>query len=175
MRTIWEAQEFRSITARNEETVGVAVDLLLYAHTSLSAGSCAAVPRTVLKKLMFFEALQKFANVTLHNVGSNTEFAADFLDDLGFRPIAFQHSKDLGSHDVEGEHLAVMDVEDDGAIALVSASNSFRNLQQGVSPSESLNSGCEYGLESATKRSCQPQRCVSVREPGTGIRNLLSM
>ena len=153
MRTIREAQEFRSITARNDEAVGVAVDLLLYAHTSLSAGSCAVVSRMGLKKLVFFEALQKFANVTLHNVGTNTEFAADFLDDLGFRPIAFQHSKDLGSHDVEGEHLAMIDVEDDGAIALVGASNSFSNLQQGVSSSESLHSGCEYGLESATNKS----------------------
>jgi hypothetical protein len=145
MRTIWETQEFRSITARNDEAVGVAVDMLLCAHTSLSAGSCAAVSRVRLKKLVFFETLQKFANVTLHNVGTNTEFAADFLDDLGFRPIAFQHSKDLGSHDVEGEHLAVMDVEDDGAIALVSASNSFSNLQQGVSPSESLHSVVNMG------------------------------
>jgi hypothetical protein len=106
-----------------------------------------------LKKLVFFEALQKFANVTLHNVGTNSEFAADFLDDLGFRPTAFQHSKDLGAHDVKGEHLAVMYVEDDGAIALVSASNSFGNLQQGVSPSESRHRGCEYALESATNKS----------------------
>lgn len=153
MRTIRKAQEFRSITARNDETVGVAVDLQLCAHTSLSAGSCAAVLRMGLKKLVFFEALQEVANVTLHNVGTNAEFAADFLDDLGFRPTAFQHSNDLGSHNVEGEHLTVMDVEDDGAIALVSASNSIGNLQQGVSPSESLHSGCEYGLESATKKS----------------------
>jgi len=98
-----------------------------------------------LKKLVFFEALEKFANVTLHNVGTNAEFAADFLDDLGFRPAAFQHSKDFGAHNVQGEHLAMMDVEDDSAISLVSASNSFSNLQQGVSPSESLHGDRQYG------------------------------
>jgi hypothetical protein len=133
------------MAARNNEPVGVAVDLLLCAHASLSAGSCAAISRMGLKKLVFFEALEKFTNVTFHNVGTDAEFVADFLDDPVFRPAAFQHSKDLGSHDVESEHLAMMDVEDDSAIALVSASNSFGNLQQGVSPSEPLHSGCEYG------------------------------
>lgn len=119
------------MAARNDETVGVAVDLLLCAHASLFAWSCAAISRMGLKKLVFFEAPQKFTNVTPHNVRTNAEFAANFPDDLGFRPTAFQHSKDLGSHDVEGEHLAMMDVEDDGAVALVGASNSFGNLQQG--------------------------------------------
>jgi hypothetical protein len=125
--------------------IGLAVDLLLCAHASLSTGSCAAIPWMGLKKFVFFEALDEFANVTLHNVGTNAELAADFLDDLCFRPAAFQHSKDFGAHDVQNEHLALLDVEDDSAIALVSAANSFGNLQQGVSPSQSLDSGCESG------------------------------
>jgi len=85
-----------------------------------------------LEKPVLFEALQEFTNVAFHNVTANTEFAADFLDPLGFRATVLQPFKDFGAHEIEGEHLAVMDVENDRPVAVVSAPHSFGYLQQGV-------------------------------------------
>jgi hypothetical protein len=83
---------------------------------------------------VLFEALQKFTNVAFDNFAANTEFAANFLDHLGFRATSLQHFEDFGAHKIEGEHLAVMDVENDCAVAVVSAPHSFCYLQQGVPP-----------------------------------------
>ena|SRR5208282_6379378 len=113
MRTVRKAQEFRRITAGNDETIGVSFDLLLCAHTSLPTSSFPAASRTRLDKLVFFEALEKLANVALHYVGANAELLADVLDDLSLRATALQHFEDLGPHNVEREHVAVIDVEND--------------------------------------------------------------
>jgi hypothetical protein len=81
---------------------------------------------------VLFEALQEFTNVTFDNVVANAKFPADFLDHLGFGATALQHFKDLGAHKIEGEHLPVMDVENDSPVAVVSAPHSFSYLQQEV-------------------------------------------
>lgn len=83
---------------------------------------------------MLFEALQEFTNVAFDNVVANTEFAADYLDHLGFGAFALQHFKDFGAHKIKGEHLPVMDVENDCTVAVVSAPDSFGYLQQGILP-----------------------------------------
>ena len=132
VRTIGQTQEFGPVTASNEEKVAFPLVLLLYVQISLPCGLFAAVLCAKLEKPVLFEALQEFTNVSFDNVVANTEFAADFLDHLGFRVTAFQHFKDLGAHKIEGEHLAVTDVENDRPVAVVSAPHSFGYLQQGV-------------------------------------------
>src|SRR5258708_25143664 len=132
VRTIRQTQELGRITASNDEKVSVPIVLLLCVQISLPRGLCATVLRATLDKLVLFEALQEFTNVAFDNVAANTEFAADFLDHLGFRAAALQHFEDFGAHKVEGEHVAVMDVENDCPVAVVSASHAFCYLQQGV-------------------------------------------
>ena len=132
VRTVWQTQEFGPVTASNDEKVSVRVVLLLRVQISLPCGLRAAVLCAKLEKPMLFEALQEFTNVAFDNVVANTEFAADFLDHLGFRASALEHFKDFGAHKVEGEHLPVMDVENDCTGAVVSAPHSFGYLQQEV-------------------------------------------
>ena len=130
VRTIRQTQEFGPLTASNDEKVSVPVVLLLGVQINLRAVLYAAVAK--LEKPVLFEALQEFTNVAFDNVAPNAEFAADFLDHLGFRATALQHFKDFGSHKIEGEHLPVMDVENDCTIGVVSAAHSFGYLQQWV-------------------------------------------
>ena len=87
---------------------------------------------------MLFEALQEFAKVAFDNFAANTEFAADFLNHLGFGATSIQHFEDFGAHKIEREHLAVMDVENDCPVAAVSAPHSFGYLQQEVPLSRGL-------------------------------------
>ncbi len=102
--------------------------------SSSRAALCAAVWCARLDKPVLFEALQEFTNVAFDNFGTNAEFAADFLDHLGFRATTPQHFEDFGAHEIESEHLAVMDVENDCPVAVVSAPHSFGYLQHGFSP-----------------------------------------
>jgi hypothetical protein len=118
--------------ASNNKKVDIPVVLLLFVQISHPCGLCAAILRARLEKPVLFEALQEFTNVPFDNVAANTEFAADVLDHLGFRATAFQHFEDFGAHKIEREHLAVMDVENDCPVAVVSASHSFGYFQQGV-------------------------------------------
>jgi hypothetical protein len=99
------------------------------------AGLCAVVWRARLDKPVLFEALQEFTNVTFDNFGANAEFPAYFLDHPRFRATTLQHFEDFGAHKIEGEHLAVMDVENDCPVAVVSAPHSVDYLQHGFSPS----------------------------------------
>jgi hypothetical protein len=92
------------------------------------AALCAAVLYANLDKPVLFEAFQKLTNVALDNVGTNAEFAGDFLDHLSFRATALQHFEDLGAHEIEREHLAVVDVENYCPIAAMSAPHSFGYL-----------------------------------------------
>ena len=132
VRTIRQTQEFGPITASNDKKVSVPVVLLLGVQVSLPCGLCAAVLCAKLEKPVLFEALQEFTNVAFDNLVPNTKFAADFLDHLCFGATALQHFKDFGAHKIEGEHLPVMDVENDSPVAVVSAAHSFGYLQQGV-------------------------------------------
>jgi hypothetical protein len=88
----------------------------------------AAVLYANLDKPVLFEAFQKLTNVALDNVGTNAEFPGDFLDHLSFWATALQHFEDFGAHKIEREHLAVMDVENDCPVAVVSAPHSFGYL-----------------------------------------------
>jgi len=83
---------------------------------------------------VLFEALQEFTNVAFNNLGANAEFAAYFLDHSRFRATTLQHFEDFGAQEIEGEHLAVMDVENDCPVAVVSAPHSVGYLQHGFSP-----------------------------------------
>jgi hypothetical protein len=140
IRTIRQTQELGPFTASNDEKVRVPVVLLLGVQISLRAVLCAAVLCAKLEKPVLFEALQEFSNVAFDNVLANTEFAADFLDHLGFGATALQHFKDFGSHKIEGEHLPVLDVENDCTVGVVSAPHSFGYLQQWVP------SSCDYNV-----------------------------
>jgi hypothetical protein len=175
--TIRQTQEFRPITASNDETVSVPVVLLLCLQISLPCGLCAAVLCAKLEKPVLFEALQEFTNVAFDNVSANTEFAADFIDHLGFGATALQHFKDFRTHKIEGEHLPVMDVENDSPVAVVSAPHSFGYLQQGVPlfpviPGDS-NIARESVKDSATNVLLHPEARSFVRESGNGIRKIL--
>ena len=128
VRTIRQTQEFGPITASNDETVSVPVVLLLCVQISHPCGLCAAILRARLEKPVLFEALQEFTNVPFDNVVTNMEFSADFLDHLSFWATALQHFEDFGAHKIEREHLAVMDVENDCPVAVVSAPHSFGYL-----------------------------------------------
>ena len=132
VRTIRQTQEFGPITASNDKKVSVPVVPLLGVQVSLPCGLYAAVLCPKLKKPVLFEALQEFTNVAFDNVVANTKFTADFLDHLGFGATALQHFKDFGTHKIEGEHLPVMDVENNCPVTVVSAAHSFGYLQQGV-------------------------------------------
>jgi hypothetical protein len=132
VRTIRQTQEFGPITASNDETVSVPVVLLLCVQISHPCGLCAAVLSTKLEKPVLFEAFQEFTNVAFDNFAANAEFDADFLDHLGFWATPLQHFENFGAHKIEREHLAVMDVENDCPVAVVSAPHSFGYLQQEV-------------------------------------------
>ena len=97
-------------------------------------GLCAAVWCARLDKPVLFETLHEFTNVAFDNVRTNAELPADFLDHLGFRATALQHFEDFGAYEIEGEHLAVMDVENDCPVAVVSAPHSFGYPQHVFSP-----------------------------------------
>ena len=84
--------------------------------------------------MVLLEAFKEFANVAFDDFRANPEFATDFLDHLGFRATALKHFEDLGAHEIESEHLAVMNVENDCPVAVVSAPHSFGDLQHGLSP-----------------------------------------
>jgi hypothetical protein len=128
--TIRQTQELGPIAASNDEKVSVPVVLWLGVQINLPCALYAAVAK--LEKPVLFEALQEFTNVAFDNVLANLEFAADFLDHLGFRASALQHFKDFGAHKIEGEHLSVMDVENDCTVGVVSTPHSFGYLQQWV-------------------------------------------
>jgi hypothetical protein len=130
-----------------------------------------------LEKPVLFEALEEFTNVAFNNVVANTKFAADFLDHLSFGATALQHFKDFGAHEVEGEHLPVMDIENNSPVAVVSAPHSFSYLQQGVPlfpviPFERRLES-QSVKDSATKVCCHRQARSFVRESGNGIRKIL--
>ena len=101
--------------------------VLLYASYTL-------VSRTRFKEVVFFEALQKFMKIPFHYVGANTKFLTDLINDLGFGTTAFQHFEDSGPHNVDREHLAMVNIENDGSVAFPSASHPFGNLQQRAPP-----------------------------------------
>ena len=92
-----------------------------------NGGSRRGRPWFVLNKVVFLETFQELSYIALDDIGPNSVTATDFIDDFEFGPAEFQHSEDLGSHDVEGEHVTVMDVQDDASIGIVSRAYSFRN------------------------------------------------
>ena len=74
---------------------------------------------------MLFQGLDELSHVAFSDVPAHFEFLADFVDDGGFGCPGLKKLQDSGADEVEGEHLALPDVQDNGAILAVRAANAF--------------------------------------------------
>lgn len=71
--------------------------------------------------------------VVLDVLVPGAEFAADRGDDFRLGRAVFKEFKNLGSNDIQVEHLTLLDVQDDGAILPVRAAYSVRHSVHRIS------------------------------------------
>ena len=74
---------------------------------------------------MLFQRLNEFPDVVFGDISDYCEFLADFVDDGGLARSRLKKAKDLRADEVEVEHLALLDIQDNGAILAVRAANTF--------------------------------------------------
>ena len=69
--------------------------------------------------MMLLEGYDELAHVAFGDFPAYFEFLADFVDDGGFGCPGLKKFEDPGPDEVEVEHLALLDIQDDGAILTV--------------------------------------------------------
>jgi hypothetical protein len=71
------------------------------------------------------QVLKKFAHIFIDERTVDVELAADLIDDCRFRRPTLEQFEDARSHEIEVEHLALPDIQHNGAILAVRAANAF--------------------------------------------------
>jgi hypothetical protein len=74
---------------------------------------------------VFLQGLQKFIYIAFRAVTANAKLSNDLIDDLWLAGPTFKKFKDSRSDEVEVEHLAVPNIQDNGTILSVRAADAF--------------------------------------------------
>lgn len=74
---------------------------------------------------MLLQGLDELSHVAFSDVPAHFEFLADFIDDCRLRCPSFKKLEDARTDQVEVEHLALPDIQDNGAILAVRAANTL--------------------------------------------------
>jgi hypothetical protein len=78
-----------------------------------------------LGEAIFLQSPEELLYIVFSKVPANAEFSNDLINDFWLRRAVFQKFEDSRSDEVEVEHLALPDIQDNGAILAVRASNTF--------------------------------------------------
>jgi len=74
---------------------------------------------------MLLQRLNEPAHIAFGDLSADFEPVADFIDDCRLRCSSFKKLEDARTDQVEGEHLSLPDIQDNGAIPAVCAANTF--------------------------------------------------
>ena len=83
---------------------------------------------------MMLQGLNELPNIAFSEISSHFEFLADFIHDCRFGCPGFKKFEYPGSDEVEVEHLALPDIQHNGAILAVRAANTFRDSVHRTTP-----------------------------------------
>jgi hypothetical protein len=72
------------------------------------------------EKMMFFEMREKFLEIRCDGFASDAKLVAQLVGNLYFRAALFQEFEHPRAYEIQPEHLSVEDVEDDGAVLVMS-------------------------------------------------------
>ena len=78
-----------------------------------------------LDQLIFRQSLQEVLNIILGKVSADAEFSNDLLNDLWLRRTAFEKFENSRAHEIDVEHPALPDIQNDCAILAMRAANAF--------------------------------------------------
>jgi hypothetical protein len=73
------------------------------------------------------QTLEEILYVVLSKVAADAEFSKDFFDDFWCSGTVFEKLEDSRSDEVEVEHLALPDIQYDGSVLAVRATNACCN------------------------------------------------
>ena len=68
---------------------------------------------------MLLQGFDELAHIAFGDIPAYSEFVADFVDNGGFGRPGFKKLKDSRANEVEVEHLALPNIQDNGAILTV--------------------------------------------------------
>lgn len=74
---------------------------------------------------MLSQSFQELAQIAFGGSAIHFEFLADCLDDCRFRVPSLNKFEDSRTDDVEVEHLALPDIQHNGAVLAMSAADAF--------------------------------------------------
>lgn len=74
---------------------------------------------------MLLQRFDEFTYITFDSFSAGIEFAADHIHDVGLRRPFFKKFENPLPNEIQVEHLALLDIEDDRAILSVRAANSI--------------------------------------------------
>jgi hypothetical protein len=78
------------------------------------------------KEAMFFQMGEKFSEVRFDEPSIYTECGANFIRDPCFRAALLEEFQHARTDEVQPKHLAVANVEDDGAVLVVGRADLVR-------------------------------------------------
>jgi hypothetical protein len=84
-----------------------------------------AIRSGIFEQVMSLQGFDELADVAFSDAPAHFEFLADFVDDGGFGCPGLKEFEDSGPDEVEVEHLALLDIQDNGAILTVRAANAL--------------------------------------------------
>ncbi len=83
---------------------------------------------------MPLQRFDEFTHITFDSFAAGIELAADHIHDIGLRRPFFKKLENPRSNEIQVEHLALLDIEDDRAILSVRAANSIRDSVHRLAP-----------------------------------------
>ena len=84
-----------------------------------------AIRSGIFEQMMLLQGLDELSHVAFSDVPAHFEFLGDFVDNGGFCCPTLKKFQDSGADEVEVEHLALPDIQNNGAILAVGAANTF--------------------------------------------------
>ena len=84
-----------------------------------------AIRSGIFEQVMLLQACDELAHVTFSDIPAHFELLADFVDDGGFGCPGLKKLEDPGPNEVEVEHLSLLDIQNNGAILTVCATDAL--------------------------------------------------
>ena len=84
-----------------------------------------AIRSGIFEQVMLLQGFDELSHVASRDVPAHFEFLADFVDDGGFGCPGLKKLEDPGPDDVEVEHLALLDIQNNGAILTMCAADAL--------------------------------------------------